>query len=154
MLKELVRRMGVLRSGLWIMLGILVFSQVLTIGSMLLFKMPHMGFAVSLAFICPLFIATPVLYYLLHLVSRIDKSQIELEAINRRLEAATEKVKELSGLLPMCSACKRIRDDKGYWNEIEVYIEKHSKAEFSHGICPDCARKLYPEHYGKGKPAS
>ena len=43
--------------------------------------------------------------------------------------------------------CKKIRDDKGYWNEIEAYIGDHSEAEFSHGICPDCAKKLYPEFY-------
>ncbi len=49
------------------------------------------------------------------------------------------------GLLPICASCKRIRDDKGYWNQIETYIRAHSEAEFSHGICPACSRKLYPQ---------
>ncbi len=64
-----------------------------------------------------------------------------------RTESALAEVKELKGLLPICSSCKKIRDDSGYWNQIESYISDHSKAEFTHGICPDCARKLYPEFY-------
>jgi hypothetical protein len=61
------------------------------------------------------------------------------------LKNSLSKVRLLSGLLPICASCKKIRDDKGYWNQIESYISEHSEAEFSHGICPDCARKLYPE---------
>ncbi len=68
-----------------------------------------------------------------------------LEEKNVELEEVLAKVKTLSGLLPICASCKKIRDDKGYWNQIEVYIRDHSDAEFSHGICPDCAKKLYPE---------
>ncbi|MBP8975574.1 MAG: response regulator, partial [Bacteroidetes bacterium] len=56
----------------------------------------------------------------------------------------------LSGLIPICSVCKRIRNDKGYWDQIEAYIQTHSDAKFSHGICPDCAAKMYPE-YSKRK---
>lgn len=69
--------------------------------------------------------------------------QKELE----KLKTALAKVKRLSGTLPICSACKKIRDDQGYWIEIEAYLQTHSDAEFSHGICPDCARRLYPELY-------
>ncbi|MCL7486915.1 MAG: cache domain-containing protein [Desulfobulbaceae bacterium] len=61
------------------------------------------------------------------------------------LEEALSKVKLLSGFLPICASCKKIRDDKGYWNQIESYIRQHSEAEFSHSICPDCAEKLYPK---------
>jgi len=61
------------------------------------------------------------------------------------LREALSNVKLLSGLLPICSSCKKIRDDKGYWNQIESYIRDHSEAEFSHSICPSCAKKLYPE---------
>lgn len=61
------------------------------------------------------------------------------------LQSALAKVKTLSGLLPICASCKKIRDDKGYWNQIESYIIDHSEADFSHCICPDCAKKLYPE---------
>jgi CheY-like chemotaxis protein len=61
------------------------------------------------------------------------------------LEEALSRIKKLQGLLPICASCKSIRDDKGYWNQIEVYIQEHSGADFSHGICPDCARRLYPD---------
>lgn len=63
------------------------------------------------------------------------------------LNKALSNVKRLSGLIPICSSCKRIRDDKGYWNQIDSYIREHSEAEFSHGICPECMKKLYPDFY-------
>jgi len=65
------------------------------------------------------------------------------------LEKALSEVKLLSGFLPICASCKKIRDDKGCWNQIESYIQQHSEAEFSHSICPECAKKLYPEFTGK-----
>ena len=61
------------------------------------------------------------------------------------LETALAEVKKLSGLLPICANCKKVRDDQGYWRQIESYISKHSEATFSHGICPDCVKKLYPD---------
>lgn len=60
------------------------------------------------------------------------------------LKEAMAKVKLLSGFIPICASCKKIRDDEGYWNQIESYISNHSEAVFSHGICPDCAKELYP----------
>ncbi|MBN2233150.1 MAG: sensor with HAMP domain protein, partial [Deltaproteobacteria bacterium] len=61
------------------------------------------------------------------------------------LRKSLAQVKQLSGLLPVCSCCKIIRDDQGYWTRIEEYIPAHSEAEFSHGICPECIARLYPE---------
>jgi hypothetical protein len=61
-------------------------------------------------------------------------------------QADAEKSKIIADL-PICAACKKIRDDKGYWNQIEAYISEHSAAEFSHGICPECVEKLYPDIY-------
>ncbi len=61
------------------------------------------------------------------------------------VERATAQVRTLSGLLPICSGCKKIRDDRGYWNQIESYISQHSEAEFSHGVCPECWARLYPD---------
>jgi sigma-B regulation protein RsbU (phosphoserine phosphatase) len=85
---------------------------------------------------------------------RIIELQQELHETNKaqkkliiELEDALSRIKQLSGFLPICSSCKKIRDDKGYWNQIEQYIRDHSEAEFSHGICPDCAKKLYPGIY-------
>ena len=63
----------------------------------------------------------------------------------RDLQKALTEVKVLSGLLPMCCSCKKIRDDKGYWKQIEQYIQEHTNAKVSHGICQDCVKKLYPE---------
>lgn len=60
-------------------------------------------------------------------------------------EAALAKVKTLSGLLPICAGCKKIRDDHGYWSGVESYISKHTDVQFSHGLCPDCINKYYPD---------
>ena len=76
---------------------------------------------------------------------RIEQYNIELDQTNQKLEKSLKKIKKLSGLLPICSYCKKIRDDKGYWNQIEKYIHEHSEAEFSHGICHECAKKHYPD---------
>ncbi len=65
------------------------------------------------------------------------------------LQKALDQVKKLSGFLPICSSCKKIRDDQGYWHQVEKYVRDHSEAEFSHSICPDCIKKLYPEHAEK-----
>ena len=62
-----------------------------------------------------------------------------------RLDEALASVKTLSGLLPICASCKRIRDDQGYWNKIELYLTAHTEAEFSHGVCPECFVRLYPD---------
>jgi hypothetical protein len=65
--------------------------------------------------------------------------------VTTQLYNSLSQVKKLSGLLPICASCKRIRDDKGYWAQLETYITKHSDVDFSHGICPECVKKLYPE---------
>ncbi len=67
----------------------------------------------------------------------------ELRQKNRQLQEALGHVKRLQGLLPICSACKKIRNDRGYWQQIESYIREHSEAEFTHSICPECMKKLY-----------
>ena len=80
--------------------------------------------------------------------ARIE-AEAEREKLIFELKAALADVKTLSGLLPICAACKKIRDDKGYWTAIEAFIQQRTPAMFSHGICPDCGKKLYPEAYGK-----
>jgi hypothetical protein len=77
-----------------------------------------------------------------------DKSKVIME-----LQEALVRVKALSGLLPICAACKKIRDDQGYWNQIEAYLKEHSEAEFSHGICPECTVKLYPDYFSEIAPS-
>lgn len=79
---------------------------------------------------------------------RLQKQNVDY---NQKLEDSLAKVKLLSGLLPICCNCKKIRDDKGYWNQIEGYIKDHSEADFSHGICPECSKKLYPQLFTNRK---
>jgi PAS domain S-box-containing protein len=76
--------------------------------------------------------------------ARVQAEQ-EREQLIQELQEALSKVKMLSGLLPICSSCKKIRDDRGYWHRVEEYIHAHSEADFSHGLCPECAHRLYPE---------
>jgi nitrogen fixation/metabolism regulation signal transduction histidine kinase len=73
----------------------------------------------------------------------------ERERLFADLQSAVAEIRTLRGLLPICSSCKRVRDDSGYWNQIETYISAHADVRFSHGLCPDCARRLYPEVFGK-----
>jgi two-component system response regulator VanR len=72
----------------------------------------------------------------------MQKNQ-ELEQTNQKLKRSLETIKKLSGLIPICSHCKKIRNDKGYWEQLEIYIKEHSEAEFTHGLCPDCERSIY-----------
>jgi len=92
---------------------------------------------------------------LLNTVLKSNNDQLKLEIEERKtaemtlkkeknkLHDAMSRVKELTGLLPICSSCKKIRDDNGYWNQLEKYIEANSDASFSHGICPDCSEEIY-----------
>ena len=92
----------------------------------------------------------------------IAEKNIQLEAhnerlnkLNRELKDAFEKIKTLEGIIPICCICKNIRDDEGYWERIEEYMTKHSDAMFSHGICPECIKKHYPDlHQDKGEERS
>jgi CheY-like chemotaxis protein len=76
-----------------------------------------------------------------------ERMERERETLIHELQESLARVKTLSGLLPICASCKKIRDDQGYWAAVEVYVERHSEAEFTHGICPDCAKRLYAEFF-------
>ena len=78
-------------------------------------------------------------------ITKRKLAEIALKKEHDKLVKALKEIKTLSGLLPICASCKNIRDDKGYWNQIEGYIQQHSDAQFSHAICPACAKKLYPD---------
>lgn len=83
------------------------------------------------------------------MIEKRKRIEDEREQLILELRDALKKVKTLSGLLPVCSSCKKVRDDNGYWSQIDAYIAEHSEAEISHGLCPDCAQKLYPEFWKK-----
>ena len=105
--------------------------------------------------VCPALIAPPIVYFYSKLTIKLDASSLEqqhlnksLTKINHELNDALKKVKLMSGLLPICSGCKKIRDDRGYWNKIESFIKERSTVDFIRGFCPECA-KMYP---GMGEP--
>lgn len=77
------------------------------------------------------------------------RAEQERERLIGELQAAIARIRTLDGLIPICAGCKKIRDDSGYWQEVEAYIEARSEAEFSHGLCPECIRKLYPDYAGR-----
>jgi PAS domain S-box-containing protein len=78
-------------------------------------------------------------------ITKRKEAEDEKERLIRELQQALQNIKVLSGLLPICAECKKIRNDQGYWEQIENYIRDHSEATFSHGLCPDCLKSLYPE---------
>ncbi len=81
---------------------------------------------------------------------RMVEMQDTLASKIMELRRALDQINTLSGLVPICSSCKKIRDDKGFWNHLESYIQAHTNAEFTHGICPECVKKLYPEFCQNG----
>jgi len=93
-----------------------------------------------------------LLYSIVHDISDRKKAEEEREKLLNKLQKALSEVKILRGFLPICAYCKKIRDDQGYWNQIESYIHKHSEAEFSHSICPECMKKHHPEYENDDKP--
>ncbi len=82
-----------------------------------------------------------------HLNTKLQARNGELQTRNKQLQAALDKVKQLSGLLPICANCKKIRNNEGYWQDVAVYIRDHSEADFSHGVCPGCMKALYSDFY-------
>ena len=91
--------------------------------------------------------ATDALYRSIsHSIER-QRLETERERLILELQEALSKVKQLSGLLPICASCKQIRDDKGYWTQVEVYMSEHTEIDFTHTVCPECTKKLYPEYY-------
>jgi PAS domain S-box-containing protein len=87
----------------------------------------------------------PVLQAVVRNITVRKQNEVERDVLIHDLQDALASVKTLSGLLPICASCKKIRDDKGYWSQVESYIQKHSDATFTHGICPDCIKKFYPD---------
>src|SRR5271157_181478 len=82
-------------------------------------------------------------------ITERKQAEEERERLIIALRDALSKVKTLSGMLPICASCKKIRNDEGYWEQVETYITDHSGAEFTHGLGPDCAKRVYPEYYEK-----
>jgi hypothetical protein len=95
--------------------------------------------------ICGLFGIIAIMIGTVIFVKVTEPLIVKLHDTIAELQNALADVNQLGGLLPICAYCKKIRDDKGYWNQIEAYLQKHTEAEFSHGICPDCEKKIYAD---------
>jgi hypothetical protein len=80
-------------------------------------------------------------------ITSIKNNLLEREDLVAKLREALEEVKRLSGLLSICASCKRITNERGDWEPLESYLQSHSQAKFTHGVCPECLRKLYPDFY-------
>ncbi len=88
----------------------------------------------------------PVRAYGTHLdITRRKQAELDREQLIVSLEVALAEIKTLRGIIPICAGCKKIRDDQGYWNQLEAYLTEHSEAQLSHGLCPDCRQRLYPD---------
>lgn len=117
-----------------------------------LFQTPVTLQTLSFAIIAPLLIAPLATLYIIGLYRRVFHLQAELETANdtlqqrnEDLEQALAQVKTLKGFIPICSVCRKIRNDDGYWNVLEEYVAQHTDAQLSHGICPECMASEYPE---------
>jgi hypothetical protein len=83
------------------------------------------------------------MYQMNQLIEEKKNAEMEREKVIKDLKTALDEVKILQGFLPICASCKNVRDDKGYWSQVEQYLQKHSEITFSHSICPECMEKLY-----------
>jgi len=101
----------------------------------------HLGILIASS--CALIITPPISCFYFMMLRQLHQSKVRLNEANKQLEHALSEVKILSGLLPICSKCKKIRDSEGYWKKIESYFEDHSDILFSHGLCEDCMKDLY-----------
>ncbi|HEY7585423.1 MAG TPA: hypothetical protein VH866_02820 [Candidatus Deferrimicrobiaceae bacterium] len=148
---RLIRVSG--RSVAWILISGSIFGMAIrrgfTIYRLFLGEPPHdmdllyeeIGLVTSALMLAGVFYIAPIF-------ESYRSSEKARDSLIRELQNALARVKALSGLLPICASCKKIRDDKGYWNQIETYIKERSEAEFSHSICPECRKKLYPDFPG------
>ena len=101
----------------------------------------------------PAVLALNVAGFMIRFNTQAYRALVDHLETRAELETALTNIKTLGELLPICASCKKIRDDQGYWSQIETYISRHSEISFSHGICPDCIHRLYPEYASGAHPA-
>ena len=106
----------------------------------------HIRVSLIISTITPLLLAPPACMYFNMLLQRLSDQKAALRKEHSALEAALLEIKTLSGMLPICAHCKKVRDDSGYWNQIETYLNKHSEAELTHSICPECMKEHFPNN--------
>ena len=149
---KLLTRFGVNSMVIFLTIAVATFSVIITSTALILFQgyVDVLGICISIA--APVIILPVPARIFLSMFSRLHAIEDELRAKNRALHESLQEIKILSGLLPICCNCKKIRDDQGYWNEIEQYFDAHSDLKLTHGYCPECVKKLYPELYPELSP--
>ena len=128
----------------WLWVGIIMLEALLMVllGEFSQINLPY-SFIELRQFIASFLVVSLVLR---HYEVMRDDNEVTIESNMKVLEKANSKIKTLKGLVPICSSCNKIRDDKGYWQLVEVYVSEHTEANFSHGLCDECSRRLYPKH--------
>ena len=142
MLRLLVRRLGVAGTSiLIIVVSVLVSVTIRIVISLTMdghIVMNDIYIAASIPFIIAAFMSV----IFVNLIKKVDEAEQNNARLVADLQEALAKAKTLRGLLPICASCKKIRDDAGYWHQVEVYIRDHAEVDFSHGLCPDCGSDL------------
>lgn len=149
-MKKIIHRFGSFKTALLLTFFVIIVASLVTYA----FLYVYQGFVDTPGYAIPVLVPLLVILYpsnlFFKMYLRTENAENRLIEKNEELQKALDEIVELSGLLPICSNCKNIRDDKGYWNQIENYLSEKSGVEFSHSICPSCAEKLYP-NYTKSK---
>ncbi len=114
------------------------------------FAHQHEEWQVDEIIVMAMFLAIAMTWFAMQRWTETQQSERLLAHRNETLERALGEIQQLRGILPICASCKKIRDEQGYWHQVEAYIRDHTEADFSHAICPDCMRKLYPGIVLKG----
>lgn len=146
-LRWLFRKLGTIRATICITILSILLSILIDVCIHLSYRSPSIAnLDILSAAIIPALIAPPLSYFILDLLNCLDRLECERSQLVSELQDALAKIEVLDGLLPICASCKRIQDENGQWQQIEVYIRDRSRAEFSHGICPECKQELYSEY--------
>ena len=134
LIRTLLRKMGGTRLMIVFTVLSVGISTSASLTVWLVLNLKELASAMIMSTVLPLILAPTMTYAIFNLLERLDRAELEREKLIRDLQETMANVKTLKGLLPICASCKKIRDDRGYWKQIESYIREHSDAEFTHGI--------------------
>ena len=109
------------------------------------FSQQHENWEIDEIITVSIFLVVALAVFSLRRFRELKSSECELKQRYNDLQETQREIHQLRGIFPICASCKKIRDDQGFWHQVESYIRNHSEAEFSHGICPECMKKLYPD---------
>lgn len=138
---KLIEKFGIVITSLLYSLLSIFISVLITSGTHFLVNKTQSIVPLVLSIVIPGIVAPIATYILLKMLLKVRNSEEKLKKINEELKNALDEVNELSEMLPICASCKKIRDDNGYWSQVEEYLSKKTDIKFSHGLCPTCYEK-------------